>query len=162
VEIPVTAGGKVFTDISKIPHSRETLIANRADEGENNVLLGGLLPAHAEHPTVHAQGEKLCWCHHAWPQQAQRGATCHSELYQGKCRGSGGGLAGLSSRYGFDDSVPHGEQPEHLKYPSSARWRFCSSSEKYHRTLCFALVLANTWAHLSAHTQQSCRYAFLN
>ena len=108
METPGTVGGKIFTDISKIPHSRATLTANRAAEGENNMLLSELLPARAEHPAVHAQGKKLCWCHHVRPQQAQQGAMCHSELYQGKCSGSGGGLAALGSRFGFDDSVPHG------------------------------------------------------
>lgn len=71
-----TVGGKIFTNISKIDHSRATPTANRAAKGKNNVLLGELFPAHAEHLAVQAHGKKLCWCHHAWSQQAQQVATC--------------------------------------------------------------------------------------
>lgn len=120
------------------------------------MLLSELLPEHAENTAVHAQGEKLWWCHHAQPRQAQQEAACHSELYQGKCSGSGGRLTALSSRCGFDDAAPHEEHPSPLKYLSSARWRFCFSSEKYHTALCFALVLVNTWSHLASRAQQSC------
>lgn len=49
MEIAGTVGGRMIADVSKMPHTRATLTANLAAESENNLLLGELLPARAEH-----------------------------------------------------------------------------------------------------------------
>lgn len=147
VETPGTVEGRIFTGITKISCSRATLTARWAAEVKTRCWS----MIYFQH--VHAQGEKFHWCHHAWLQQAQQ------EAMRLNC--SDGRLSALHSRYSLD-SCSHGDHLFLLKYPSSARWRFYSSSENYHITLCFVLVLVNTWAHQPSYAQQSCWYTLLN
>lgn len=69
VETPGTVESKIFTGTTKIPCSRATLTAKWAAEVKTRCCS----VIYFQH--VHAQGEKLCWCHHALLQQAEQGAT---------------------------------------------------------------------------------------
>lgn len=98
VETPGTIESKIITGITKISCSRVTLTAKWAAEVKTRCWS----MIYFQH--VHAQGEKLHWCHCSKLSKE----LWDSELYQGNCHGLGGGLSALHSRYSFEHTAPCG------------------------------------------------------
>lgn len=88
----------MIADVSKMPHTRATLTANLAAESENNLLLGELLPARAEH-----------WlCMHKVRNSASVTMHGHSKLSEEPQVTLNCTKAALSSRYGLMTLLPKG------------------------------------------------------
>lgn len=117
------------------PHSRESCW------GENKVLLHDLLPAWACTRWV-APLVPLCITA-ASPARSHKTQNCTKATALAQEEDCQPCTLDLALRI----LLPVEDHSSLLKYPSSARWKFFPSSEKFHITLCFVLVLVNTWAH---------------